>query len=254
MNARPTIAAILAGTLLTATSHANAATIPLSWMQMTPTAFGGTPPNGSSYNVPGVGLVQINYTVTPSFSTARLDQTSIFGGDSITSGPNTYSWGPIEQFARANLVAPPPPTLAWSITYTFPSTMAPNSVYLGVSGLGRLDQTLPGAITTCQVSQNGAYLGEDFGVGGPWGSNQFSSGPGTFSLQNAVTGSNTFGPNWNSALALVRITDPINTLTVNFNQVSGDGVGLNIAVVTPAPGAIALLGLGGLIATRRRRA
>ncbi|MBI1191295.1 MAG: hypothetical protein GC200_11515 [Tepidisphaera sp.] len=232
---------------------AGAATIPLSWMQMTPTPFGGTPPNGSSYNVPGVGLVQINYTVTPSFSTARLNQTPIFGGDSITSGPNTYTWGPVELFARSNLVAPPPPTLAWSITYTFPTTMAANSVYLGVVGLGRLDQTLPGAISTCQVSQNGTYLGQDFGVGGPWGPNQFSSGPGTFSLQNAVSGPTTAGPNWNSALALVQINDAINSLTVNFNQVSGDGVGLNIAVITPAPGAAAVLGLGGVALTRRRR-
>jgi hypothetical protein len=255
MNARAALTVCLAGAALSALAPvAGAANLTLNWLQMTPTPFGGQPPNGSSYNMPGVGLVQINYTVTPAFSTGRLDQSPIFGGDSITSGGNTYSWTPIEQFARSNIQPAPPLNQTWSITYTFPSTLAGGTVYLGVSGLGRRDQAVPGAITTAQVSQNGNYLGEDFGVGGPWGSNQFTGGVGTFSLENSVTGASTFGPNWNSALALVQITDAVSSLTVNFNQTSGDGVGLNIAVVTtPAPGTAAVLGGAGLLALRRRR-
>jgi MYXO-CTERM domain-containing protein len=72
-------------------------------------------------------------------------------------------------------------------------------------------------------------------------------------MQNSVTGLGGQNPHWNTELGLVKIMDPISSLTVRFSQLSGDGVGLNIASVVPTPGAAALAGIASLAGLRRRR-
>lgn len=251
MNTRRTLIASLAGLALAA--PASAAGYTIDWLQMAPTAFGSAPINGASYNLPGVGLVQVSWTSVINFTESRLDQNPNFFGGSVSYGGDTYGWTNIEQFARANWQPAPPVNQSWDITYTFPTTVAAGSIILGVSGLGRQDAGVPGAVSTATVAQNGTYLGEYFG-GGPWGPNLYTSGTGWFSLENAVTGVGGANPHWNTALALVRIDDAVNSLTVRFVQTSGDGVGLDIGVLVPTPGAAALLGLAGVAGLRRRRA
>lgn len=43
-----------------------------------------------------------------------------------------------------------------------------------------------------------------------------------------VTGAGGVDPHWNTPLGVVRIDDPVSSLTVIFNQLRGDGVGVNI--------------------------
>lgn len=235
---------------LAAAGSASGVNYPLNWLDMSPTPFGSAPPTGSSYFMPGVGLVTITYTTPPLFNTARVDQTPVFGSGSVVNGPDTYNWGTIEQFARTNVGPVSPPVQSWDITYTFPTTLSPGQIVLGVGGLGRRSD-VAGAVSTATVLQNGTFLGEYFGPNN-FGANTYTGGPGFFTLENSVTGAGGANPHWNTALALVRIDDAISSLTVRFLQASGDGVGLNIAYI-PAPSSVALLGLAGLAAGRRRR-
>lgn len=240
--------AALAVVLAAGAAHAQ----PVTWMQMTPTAFGGTPPSGSTYSLPGVGPVTMTYTADPNLTTTRGDQTATFGGG--TAG--TYSWGAVEQFGRTH-VNPTPLTVAWSVTYTFSGTIPAQSLVLGVAGLGRRDAVpggTPGAVSDVTVNQNGTYAGEFFGTGGPFGANLYTGSLGQFKLENSVTGIGGANPHWNTAWGVVRIDDAISSLTVHVVQTAGDGLGMNIGVIVPAPGAAtAMLGMSGLAALRRRR-
>lgn len=256
MNARTTLVASLAGLALAGLgSAASAAVMPVNWLNYSPTAFGNTPANNALYNLPGLGLVNVSYTNDPVFTTARLDQTALLGNGSVTSGPDTYTWGNYESFARTH-TQPTPLNMSWTITYTFPSTVSAGQIVLGVSGLGRRDP-LPGesaaaCITTATVLQNGTYFG-DFSNGGNYGPTQFTPAAGTFSMTNSVTGAGGADPWWNTPLAIVRINDAMSSLTVHFDQTAGDGVGVNIGYVVPAPGAGATLACAGMLLSRRRR-
>ena len=256
MKHRISLAVALSGLALGASGNtASAANYTVNWLSMAPVPFGSSVPNNSVYNLAGIGNVTITYTSPPGLTDARLDQTVDFGGGSVTNGPDTYSWSNYESFARAVVAPVPPLNTSWDITYTFQSTVAAQALVLGVSGLGRRDDInggTPGAVTTATVQQNGTYLGEYFG-GGPWGSNLFTPGAGVFSLENSVTGVGGANPHWNTALAVVRIDDALNSLTVRFDQTSGDGVGLNIGVLVPSPGGAALIGLSVFTTAGRRR-
>lgn len=249
------IAAPLA--LALAASTASAAAYSINWMQMTPTAFGSAPGFSSNYNLPGIGIVNMTYSANPFLNEARTQSPAIIAGN-VISGPDTYSWTNHEQLGRVNLAGPGPNVLqSWFVTYTFPSTVPAGTVALGVAGLGRRNPTNPGetafdTTSTATVLQNGLFLG-DWTNGNNWGATQFTGGPGTFSMQNSVTGNGGADPWWNTGLGVVQIMDNTNSLTVRFNHTSGDGFGVNIGVITPAPGSMALLGLGGLVCARRRR-
>lgn len=235
---------------LLAAASASASTHTINWMSLAPVPFGSPVPNNSTYFLPGVGNVDVSFSFAGSFAQSRLT-TPVLSNGSVTDGGDTYQWGDWDSISAVNWNPAPPVHSPWTITFTFSSVQAAGSIYLGVAGLGATSD-LGTAYTTATVHQNGHYLGE-YAQGNLYGSNQFSSGAGWFSLQNTVTGPGGQDPWWNTRLAVTRIDDAISSLTVEFWQLPGDGVNLNIGVV-PGPGCLALLGLM-LPATRggRRR-
>lgn len=251
MKTRQTIVAASLFALAGFASSAQAANFSLNWLQMAPTPFGSSVPNNSVFNLPGVGPVTVSYTIPTTFSHARF-QNSVYYPGNVVAGPDTYTWATHEGFGATNLTPAPAFISSWDITYTFTNTLAPGTIVLGVSGLGATNAPVVGA-TVATVLQNGLFLGDHIS-GQNFGATQFNPGVGQFSMQNSVTGPGGQNPHWNSELGLVKIMDPISSLTVRFSQLSGDGVGVNIASVVPTPGAVALGGLAGLAAMRRRRA
>ncbi len=232
-------------------SPALAVNYSLNWLNQSPVALGSPVPNNSNYFLPGVGNVNITYNIPTTFVHNRGQDNTFFPG-SVTSGPDTYSWSTFETFGATSFGPVPPLATSWDITYTFPGVQAPGTIVLGVLGLGSTT-SFGGGDSTASVLQNGMFLG-DFNSVNNYGPTQFTPGAGTFSLKNSLTGAGGANPWWNSELGLVKIMDPISSLTVRFSQLSGDGVGLNIASsFVPTPGAAMLAGLAGLVAVRRRR-
>lgn len=219
----------------------------LTWLDFSPVPYGSQVPNASVYNLPGVGPVTVTYSFGGPVGHARVNNPLLTSG-SVTSGPDTYSWSNHQSFG----VTPSGPNLltAWNITFTFPTTQAANSIYLGVVGLGRTT-SFGGGMTVASSLQNGTHLG-DWTGGGNYGATTFNSGFGSFSMNNSVTGAGGADPWWNTGLAVVQINDALNSLTVSFENLRGDGVGVNIAVI-PTPTSAAALALAGLTATRRKR-
>lgn len=219
----------------------------INWMNQAPTAFGSSIPNNSVFNLPGVGPVTVTYNIPSSFLDARFTNPA-FQNESVTNGPDTYAWGAHELFSATNLGNV---TATWDITYTFTNTIAPGTIYLGISGLGAT--TNPGGgYTTATVQQNGNFIG-DVNSFGQYGATQFTSGGGMFSMQNSVIGPGGQDPHWNTQLGVVEIADPVSSITVYFSQLPGDGIGVNIGSVIPAPTSGACFVLAGLAAMRRRR-
>lgn len=255
MNTRHVIA-ISALALSLAGSAASAANYTVDWLQMGPTFFGSPPPYSGTYFLPGVGNVQVTYNADPDFTEARLAVPQLVTG-SVTSGGDTYSWTNAECLARTNWAFSGNLNTSWSVTYTFPGTLPAGSIVLDVQGLGRRDPDVVGAppaafMSTATVNQNGTYFG-DFTGAMNVGPTQFTSSAGQFQMINSLTGPGGQDPWWNTGMGIVRIDDAVNSLTVHFDQTAGDGVGVNIGVITPAPGSAALLGFGALAAIRRRR-
>lgn len=243
-----TVASLLAAATLTSSAHA--VNYNLNWLSYAPTAIGSPVPNASVFNLPGVGPVTVTYSMPAANLHARF-QSNIFYPGSVTSGPDTYNWSVHEAFSVTSFAQAPSISTSWDITYTFPTTLAPGTIVLGVQGLGATNSPIVGT-TTATVLQNGLFLG-DYISGQNYGATQFNPGFGSFSMQNSVTGPGGQNPHWNTELGLVKIMDPISSLTVRFNQLSGDGTGVNIASVVPTPGAAGLAALAGLAAMRRRR-
>lgn len=242
----PVILAALAGGATTA----HAANYSINWLSFAPTPVGSSVPNNSSYFVPGVGNVGVSYNISGDFVHVR-QQHPFHQNGNVSLGPDNWSWGNQEQFAATLLTGPDPLVpVSWDVTFTFPSTLAAGSVFVGVSGLGQTTSSGGGA-TVATVTQNGTFLG-DWNGGGNWGPTQFTGGPGIFSMQNSLTGAGGADPHWNTPLGVVRIDDAVSSITVRFSHIRGDGAGANVGFI-PAPGAAALLGLAGLTAARRRR-
>jgi hypothetical protein len=230
-------------------STASASLYTIDWLNMAPTPFGSSVPNNSVFFLPNVGNVTVTYSLPATFSDARFTNPLLTNGN-VVSGPDTYSWTSHELFGATNLASTNPIVgVPWRITYTFPGTQAPGKIYLGVSGLGQTT-SFGGGASTATVYQNGTFLG-DWTGGGNYGPTQFTPGP-PFQVQNSLTGAGGADPWWNSALGVVRIDDPISSLTVDFSQISGDGVGVTIGAI-PEPAGAALLGVGALLTLRRRR-
>ncbi|HTR97707.1 MAG TPA: hypothetical protein VMH61_07365, partial [Candidatus Acidoferrales bacterium] len=110
------------------------------------------------------------------------------------------------------------------------------SVFVGAGGLGATTSFGGGASTTT-VNQNGTFLG-DFDSGEGFGASQFTPGAGTFTLMNSTTGPGGIDPWWNTQLAVVRIDDPVASITVVQSELRGDGIGVNVgfAVDRATPG------------------
>lgn len=242
-----TVASLLAAATITSSAHA--VNYNLNWLSYAPTPFGSPVPNASVFNLPGVGPVTVTYNIPTTYTHNRF-QNAVFQPGNVVSGPDTYSWTTFEGFGATSLGSQL--VSSWDITYTFTSTLAPGTIVLGTLGLGSTNFPNP-ATTVATVLQNGQFLGDHIS-GQNFGATQFNPGVGMFSLQNSVTGPGGQNPHWNSELGLTRIMDPISSLTVRVAQVSGDGIGINIAsTIVPTPGAAGLAALAGLAAMRRRR-
>ena len=231
-------------------SQANAALYSINWMNMAPTPYGSSVPNNSVFNLPGVGNVTMTYSIPTTFSDARVANPFLTAGN-VVNGPDTYSWTNEELFGTTNLASSSPLVgVPWQITYTFPGTVPAGTLALGIAGLGQTT-SFGGGASTATVFQNGTFLG-DWTGGGNYGATQYSAGN-PFQMQNSVTGAGGADPWWNTAFGVVRIDDAVNSLTVDFRQISGDGVGVNIGYIIPEPATAMLLGITGVLTLVRRR-
>jgi len=203
---------------------ASAAAYSITWLDMSPNAFGSVVPNGSVFFVPGIGNVTVTYSVPAHWTHGRYQNPAYTVG-SVTSGPDTYSWSNYEHFGTifdAGLLGPESGT----ITYTFAGTLPAGSVFVGAIGLGATTSFGGGASITT-VNQNGTFLGDYIGDVTA-GASQFTGGAGTFSMMNSVTGAGGYNPWWNTQLGVVRIDDAVSSITVNQSLIRGDGIGVNI--------------------------
>jgi hypothetical protein len=230
-----------------AVSNASAVVYNVDWMQMIPTPIGSPPPFTGTYNLPGVGAVQMTYTGPLSdFAEARFQNINIVSG-SVAYGGDTYNWTNNEMLARTNWAYSGILNTSWQVTYTFANAIPAGQLILGVSGLGRRDpqpnENPLDCISTASVFQSGTHLG-DWTNAQNWGATSFSGGFGSFSMTNSVSGPGGADPWWNTGLALVRIDDTISSLTVRFNHTAGDGLGVNLGVIVPEPSTLALLACG----------
>ena len=216
---------LLAAAAVTAIpSTAAAAVIPITWLDMSPTAFGSPVPNASVFNVPGVGNVTVTHSI-PAHWTQTRTQNPGFTSGSVSFGPDSYPWTNYEYFGTIftpGLLGPEVGT----ITYTFPSTLPAGSVFVGPLGLGAT-LSFGGGTSTTRVGQNGTYLG-DFVGDVTAGASQYIGGVGSFTVMNSVTGNGGANPWWNTNLAVVRVDDAVSSVTVFQTQLRGDGIGVNI--------------------------
>lgn len=211
-----------------------ATTIPITWLDQSPTAFGSPVPNGSVFTVAGVGNVTVTYSIPAHWTHSRLLSAGYTAGN-VAFGPDTYTWTNYEAFATIftpGLLGPEVGT----ITYTFDSTLPAGSVFVGPIGLGATT-SFGGGTSTTRVLQNGTFLG-DFIGDVTAGASQFIGGPGSFTVMNSVTGAGGSNPWWNSQLAVVRIDDAVSSITVFQSQLRGDGIGVNIGFAVDAVVAI----------------
>ena len=125
--------------------------------------------------------------------------------------------------------------LTWTVTYTFPGTLPAGTVYVGADGMGQTT-SFGGGATVVTVNQNGTFLGDWTGGGGPWGPTQFTPG---FSMQNSLNGAGGLDPWWNTPLGVVKVTDAVSSITINGSQIRGDGIGFNIGFDVQATPTIA---------------
>jgi hypothetical protein len=218
----------------------------INWLNMAPTPFGSSVPNGSVFNLPGVGNVKVTYSVPTPLVDGR-DQNPLMQNGNVPG----YNWGAHEQFGVINYdQVSYVTTTQWWITYTFSGIVPANTLFVGVGGLGRTSSH-GGGMSVATVNQNGWLIG-DWTGGGSYGATQFTPGFGTFVMNNSVTGLGAIDPWWNSALGVVQILDPVSSLTIIVDQLPGDGVGVNIAAV-PEPATMCLLGLGGLLLRKKSK-
>jgi hypothetical protein len=213
--------ALAASALPTAGS---AATIPINWLDMSPTAINAPVPNGSVFFVPGVGNVTVTYSI-PAHWTHGRNQNPLYTVGNVVSGPDTYTWTNYEHFGTIFTAGDLGPESA-TITYTFAGTLPAGMVFVGTIGLGATTSFGGGASTTT-VNQNGTFLGDYIGDVTA-GASQFTGGAGTFSVQNSVTNAGGANPWWNTQLGVVRIDDAVSSVTVYQSQLRGDGIGVNI--------------------------
>lgn len=201
-----------------------AATIPITWLDMSPTAVGSPVPSGSIIYVAGIGNITVTHSIPAHWSHTRAVLPPYVAGN-VVSGPDTYPWINYEMFSTIFTAGELGPETA-TITYTFPTQLPAGYVFVGAVGLGATT-SFGGGISTTTVNQNGTYLGEFVGDATA-GATQFLGGAGTFTLQNSVTGAGGANPWWNTNLGVVRIDDALTSLTVIQSGLRGDGIAFNI--------------------------
>ena len=225
-----TIVLCMAALLAIAGATRTASAVTITWLDMSPTPSGSTVPSGSVFFVPGIGNVTLTYSMPAVMTTTRLTGGVLQAGN-LVSG--TYTWTNYEAFTTYFTAGPDPlvPEL-WSVTYTFPLSLPANVVYVGASGMGQTT-SFGGGATVVTVNQNGSFLGDWTGGGGPWGPTLFTPGAGTFAMQNSLNGAGGLDPWWNTPLGVVKITDAVGSITIYGSQIRGDGIGFNIGFDIP---------------------
>lgn len=224
-----TVSSILA-MLIVGLVPAPARAIGVTWLDMSPTAIGSTPPNASVYTVPGIGNVVLTYT-----SPADMSYSRALIASSVAGSVGAYTWNNYEYFGSIYNGVPLGPQ-SFTITYTFPPQPA-GSVFVGTIGLGSTSDDGTGAsgASTTTVNQNATHLG-DYDGGDGFALTQFTGGPGTFTAQNSQAFPGGQNPWWNSRLALIRIEDAVSSITVHQANLRGDGIGVNIGFLSePTP-------------------
>lgn len=215
---------------LAAPLAATAATYNITWLDMSPVPFGTSVPSGSIFNVPGIGNVTVTTSIGANVSDSRAQNPDFVVG-SVVNGPDTYQWNNYEYFGTILNTGPDPlvPVLS-TITYTFPGTLPAGTVYVGTIGLGRTT-SFGGGASTSTVNQNGTFLGDFIGSPpGNFGASLFTGGAGTFNVRNSQNGAGGADPWWNSQLGVIRIDDPVSSVTVLQDGIRGDGIGVNIGI------------------------
>lgn len=242
---------VVFGGLALSASSALATNYTVNWLDMSPTAIGSPVPNGSTFVLPGAGLVTMTYSIPATFSQGR-NSNPLFQNGSITTGGDTYSWTNQELLGATNLVSSNPVvTTQWRVVYNFATPQPAGSIVVGVAGLGSTT-SFGGGTSTAIVNMVGATVGE-WGGGGNYGPNVIFNSGTTFTLNNSLSAPGGQDPHWNTPLAVMYNTTLISSISVEINALSGDGIGVSIGSVVPSPAASALAGLGLLVAARRRR-
>ncbi len=222
----------------------------ITWLTTSPVAVGSSVPSSTSidYFLPGVGPVAITYNA-PAILTNSRQQAPFLQNGTVAAG--AYFWGPYEGIGTLS-TSITMPVVPWEITYTFANPVNPNTLFLGVSGLGKSTAPSSGT-TTVDVSQNGGPLG-DFNAGMGFGATLFASSYGSFHLENFSSGPNFLNPLANTDLHVVQIQDMVSSLTVRVNQYRNDGIQIGLgAVVIPEPSSALLVAMTSLMVLRRRR-
>jgi hypothetical protein len=245
-------ASVVCGLLAaSAGSSALATNYTVTWLDHSPVPLGSSIPTNSLYFLPGAGLVTVSYATSGTFLDAR-NQISGLSNGNVTSGPDNYAWTNHENLAFTNLFSSNPIQSAFfTVTYTFATPQPANSLVLGVVGLGATT-SFGGGASTAFANRNGTFLG-DWAGGNPFGPTTFTPGVGSFLMSNSLTAPGGQNPHWNSQLGVVLINDAISSITIEFSVLNGDGVGVNIGSVVPAPSAAAAFAAAALLAGRRRR-
>ena len=221
-----TVATLFAVTL--AASTALAATLTIDWLQMPPTPSGGSVPNGSIFNVPGIGPVTVTYSMGANVSDSR--SLILPPAGSVAYGGDTYQWSNWEYFGTILNTGPDPIVPVTStVTYTFPFQLSPGVVYVGTVGIGATT-SFGGGVSTITVNQNGTFFG-DFNIDASFGASAFTGNPGQFYVRNSVTGPGGQNPHWNSQLAVVRVDDYVSSVTIIHDTLRGDGIGANVGFI-----------------------
>lgn len=213
---------------------ARAANFNIDWLTMAPTAIGSPIPNNSVFVVAGIGNVTVSYAIPAHWSHSR-EMPAPFVSGNVVAGPDTYLWSDYEYFGTIFTAGDLGPEVG-TITYTFPAQLSAGTVYVGALGLGATT-SFGGGTSTTRVLQNGTFLGDWVGDATA-GATQFIGGSGNFTLMNSTTGAGGVNPHWNTHLGVVRIDDPVSSITVIQTQLRGDGIGVNVGFVpdgaTPA--------------------
>ncbi len=211
--------------------HASAS-VSLEYMQMPGSGSFNSP---TTFNLPGYGNVQVTENTEPA---TFFDQTGAYN-----QSAGNYSWGTDTQ--RLNVYNTSQGRWGYTVTFSFLNG-APDLSKLVVVPVGLADGT------TATIDQQGSLVGE-YSFGGSTSTTLYNPGTMTFSSQGNADRSNT---GW--ALFQLNPKDgSISSISLAFDQISGDGVGFTLGYVnnTPEPGTLLLMasgvaGIGGIL--RRR--
>ena len=207
---------------------------PIQYLQV---PASGTFTSGSIFNLPNYGNVQ----VTIAGETATFfDQLNAYNQ---SAGP--YTWGTDTQ--RLGILNVNGSPVNYTLNFAFLSGAPnPSDLLLNVTGLA--------VGTTVTASQPETLAAEytfpasGFYPGGP-SSTTVLTGSTFSSLGNADS--------LNTGWALAQPSASFTNLSLNVNQISGDGIGFTLAYATPEPSSICLLTIGAVglvaVAVRRRR-